>query len=517
MFSPLRRKLLPHQEESLLKMTELEETKCIDHHINTSIGVYCDDPGSGKTSVCIALIHQKKNEIDSVTLLPYKIITNIYNHGMIIEEDKLNLKSIKGTLVITNLTVFYHWQQEIENMTNLKTCVINNKTRLNIHEICISDIILCIPSLYNLLMDLTTEYLWNRFIYDEPTSYKIRNMKQINSNFTWIVTGRPKIFFQRLASSYFNGTIQYSFFEKLFIHSPNSDKETDSQNIIIQHYKCYNPKEFMIKDMFNRDLYEKLENNQIDYIMDKIDVYATKYPLEHIQKIFDQKIYNCGNKILESTTEEEKQKLSKTIQQLTHQKEEWIINFYDYLENQCNVCFSSLNKPIIVNCCNQFFCGKCILEWLRKKRTCPTCRAILTNDLLTFIRSKDDPHEDKLFDYTIKKTNYEYIMEIIRKNEKTTIYIDHDVHNFFLHLELNKIEYSHLKGSADSRKKKLSRFTTLNNVLIITSVNSCIGLSLPLVRHLVFQHKICKTISETIINIHHRMGRTNPLNIYFLN
>ncbi len=44
-------------------------------------------------------------------------------------------------------------------------------------------------------------------------------------------------------------------------------------------------------------------------------------------------------------------------------------------DHQCTICTNILTDPVLTECCGQLFCGGCVKKWLRRKKTCPHCRA----------------------------------------------------------------------------------------------------------------------------------------------
>ncbi len=41
----------------------------------------------------------------------------------------------------------------------------------------------------------------------------------------------------------------------------------------------------------------------------------------------------------------------------------------------CSMCMKVLNKPQMVNCCEQRFCKGCLTKWKTNNKTCPHCRS----------------------------------------------------------------------------------------------------------------------------------------------
>ena len=51
--------------------------------------------------------------------------------------------------------------------------------------------------------------------------------------------------------------------------------------------------------------------------------------------------------------------------------------FASALLSDCAICYSPLEYPVLVPCCQNLFCTACMLAWLRERpgAACPACRA----------------------------------------------------------------------------------------------------------------------------------------------
>jgi len=139
--------------------------------------------------------------------------------------------------------------------------------------------------------------------------------------------------------------------------------------------------------------------------------------------------------------------------------------------------------------------------------------------MLTFIRNQNDEQEEKKFDYFYKKTKIEYLIDLLYQKQDMKICIyGQNYQTFILHeLQFYKFHLLIFKGSVDSRTRKLSKFIDQNNqILVLPSIQNSFGLSLPFVDYLIFLHPVNNETKEIVINIHQCIGRTKPLNIYYL-
>lgn len=49
-------------------------------------------------------------------------------------------------------------------------------------------------------------------------------------------------------------------------------------------------------------------------------------------------------------------------------------------ELSCGICLEIIAQPMVTKCCQQMFCAKCIEEWLKRCKTCPNCRNVMSSE-----------------------------------------------------------------------------------------------------------------------------------------
>lgn len=47
-------------------------------------------------------------------------------------------------------------------------------------------------------------------------------------------------------------------------------------------------------------------------------------------------------------------------------------------EVECIICYETAEYPMLMMCCQNFVCCKCISQWTRENLTCPMCRTQMT-------------------------------------------------------------------------------------------------------------------------------------------
>jgi len=96
--------------------------------------------------------------------------------------------------------------------------------------------------------------------------------------------------------------------------------------------QCYNPEDHVVKDILKIKVNEKIESYNIEQIITKMNGYCTKYPLDHIMKIYDSKLGSLKKRCHLLIDNDEIQRMKNKIHHLECQKQEWNAQFEKNLE-----------------------------------------------------------------------------------------------------------------------------------------------------------------------------------------
>jgi len=241
----------------------------------------------------------------------------------------------------------------------------------------------------------------------------------------------------------------------------------------------------------------------------------------------------------------------------------------------CPVCAIDLDDSkgvIVVKCCQAVFCEKCGIaaqnlnnryNKLQRGR-CSNCRSNVSIKDLIYIGDdfglediEEENFEDDVEDTApveeLKKekkptTKYTAIIDIIRgeqiaddkrvdlhipnmmkgaaylpeaKIRKVLIFANFDetLNNIIKELKEENIKYWRLHGTSNEINDTSLAFTACNETcaLVINSTKHCSGLNLQTATDLIFAHRmIDQAVESQVAGRGHRLGRTNPLNIWYL-
>lgn len=477
--------LLEYQKNLISKMEFLEMNNSIDNISNiieTRIGICNNDYGSGKTRCILELIF-RDNLKNNVKIFKY---TKSFNNGLI--NIKSELIFMDSTLIVVNPLILCQWIDEIiQYYSNLTFFIIDKNNKIDQYNIFSNyDIIFCIPSFYNRLLDITHKYYWKRFIYDEPITTKIYNMKKINSLFIWIICPFPNELINYYHKhSIFTSDITIDIINNISISSIDSIYSILEKPTIIK----YN-----YSDNNNDSLRQKfLRINHYENNLDLFKLLNTNYS-NNCDSFFNY-IKNQYNQI-------------DLYQQYKNKSN----------SNECSICYNSIdNEYIYTFCCFQKFCIDCYLKWIKINKNCPICRIPILYNQIVYINNNIIEHY-----YTqLLPTKDEIIKDIYisKINDSKILIYTNDLSQLKNILNLNNIPYIELSGNVIQKNKKIIQWKTnndINKILIINCILPFIGLNLPEITDIIFFQYICENKQHKVISLANRLSRKKSLSIHYL-
>ena len=540
-----RTKLFPHQLTAIHMMEERENSKEVilnqnlssDLTIRTNMGIYSDITGYGKTCSVVGLIIRDKMKWDIDE--PYIVNEQCcyIGDGMILGTKTHSYKKINTTLIIANNSIFNQWLNEIQN-SKLKLLTIQKIKDItnNIDNIKNFDIVLVTPTMYNKLIRYKfNKFIWKRFIYDEPSHTHIPAMSKYNAGFSWFMTATPNMLLSRrywgqgyLAEVFNSYYFTYDLLNLLIIKN-NDDYVKSSYKLPETNeifHICYQPLFHMVKNYIDSDTSRMIEAGDISSAISRlggnetsniVDVIKT-WKQETIEKIKLRIEYytrrNATRHI--SSLELQKSKLELEIKELDEKLDK-------RLQDNCSICIDKVDKPVLLYCCQNIFCGKCVLEWMKNHTTCPLCRSKINLNKIIYINNKskhsmDDKTEN---DQEQKYTKPETIIKIIENNINGKFIIFSEYTESFQSiinvLKHKKIKFAELKGHASTRKKNIRNFKEGElNVLFLNSNYNGAGINLQEATDIILYHEMSDDTKEQVIGRANRIGRKEKLLVHYL-
>lgn len=532
-------KLFDHQLTAIYHMEELEKNKKItlddNVYITTNVGIYSDPTGYGKTLSVIGLIYRdmikcKSNEIyeKSCTRSFSEVNTSIH----LTMTRKNVYKQLNKTLILVNNSIITQWLEALD-LFELKYYVVDAKKKIEHAIRNKSKIIVITPSMYNKLIKHTEDnIIWKRFVFDEPTNTHIPSMAYIDSKFMWLVTATPDSLRYNsykkthFLTSVFNTYLNHNLLRHIIVKN-NMEYVKQSYKIPKTNYithTCYQPTYHMVKNYIDSESSNMISAGNILGAIRRLGGNETSNIYELIKsrlqddidsmKLKYEQYVRRGNEYYIQYYKERLEALETKMVNLN-------CDFEERLKGECNICMDKVEKPILMPCCQNIFCGGCILEWLKNRNTCPLCRATTDISNIIYIKSENENNSTPEAKVDTKKTKLETIVDIISKNKEGKFIVfsswNETFYNIRCVLNDNNITYKELKGHISTRSTSIREFKEgETKVLFLNSQNNAAGINLQEATDIILFHRMGMDVETQIVGRANRIGRKTELKVHYL-
>jgi SNF2 family DNA or RNA helicase len=546
-------KLFPHQLVTVYKMEQLERLRKIkktDHtFFMTDFGILGDIPGYGKSFSIVSLLlrdvmqwdHTVQNEKD-----------DIYTYNSCLKfVNKTVKKRIRPNLIVCSSTLIEQWKEYFSFVTkgSLSIKEISAKKDLENFVLHINqwDVVICSSVRYNDMMDLIGNVVWKRFIFDEAGSTHIPNMRQIHAGFVWFVSAT---YMQLMRCSGTGNHYMKSFFSHIdydvlpyFIIQNQIDFVKHSfkmPEVLHETHLCVNPRmlnvlsnyidqesRLMISAGDIKGALLRLGGGSSTTDSNLFDVVAKKQRERLESAIFSVQFWKnrgvSGAKELE-TWEKRVKEIEKTISELEEK-------YKNVLKDDCTICYSEISDPVLLPCCQNVFCGGCIIKWLETTKTCPMCRAAVNLKEMVYIhmngsKKNEEEKKDDSVEICKPKSKPQTVLDIVSVDKDTTgkkkkylifSMYDESFSTIRRELEEHKMEYVEISGSKATRDSKIRRFKEGKvDIVFLNSRFNGAGINLETATDIILYHEMPPSIEEQVIGRALRVGREGNVTIHHL-
>jgi SNF2 family DNA or RNA helicase len=526
-------KLYVHQLASVYKMEKLERLKAVKINgstttINTSLGVNADITGYGKTISMVALVQRDRMEWDLEIPHEIKYIETYDNH-LYTKHWIERYNKINTTLVLASRSVIHQWVNEFAH-SSLNFVSVNSKkaaTAINITEY---DVIIVSPSFFNIVAEKGRNLIWKRFIFDEPSSVRVKSMATIEAGFTWLVTATPGDIYRNnrmLSRSYLHHIIGRSNFQYAilpYITIRNSEEFTRASFEMPQtttiNYECQDRVYRTIHGLVSDRITKMIEAKNIAGAIEALGGTSTDNIVNLVKKNKNIELEEVRSKIKIWTLrgdEEKRTEWENREKSLVTQLAQLEKRFEDIFQGVCTICYDTLNDPVMEPSCQNVFCGSCLLSWLSNRNSCPLCRVSVDKSKLIYI---DKGEKKTLIEEKEEKiqTKENIILNVIRKGGKVILFSDWSESFGAIRSLLTKsnIEFIELHGTAYSREKQLELFRRNVNVIFVNSIIDSSGINMQNATDIILYHQMSEGTRTQILGRANRIGRTAPLTVHQL-
>lgn len=503
----LRIQLFVHQLISISNMEQLEQNKYIDtinSRTETNIGINADMIGFGKTLSMIGLIVRDRMGWDMSTPFLHENIQSRFNNRIITKTfDKYT--KLPCTIVLINSILLSQWTHEL-TLSSLRVSTISKKNHIATCDITV-DVILVTHNVFNTFVKTYKTYAWKRFIYDEPSAFRMTYMAPLVSGFTWLLCSTPN-----LISSTHRNTKGYMAnlvcdlvdFEVLYepiILKTNDEivkKSYPLPTIQINFHECRTLLYKITNGIIPSHITDLMLAHNIKGVIDMLECSRSTI-VDSIRNKKRTEIEEIDTKIsvlpidntLIGTLQLQKSHLTIQIQELDNR-------FNEMLTSTCPICMELINCPVMDTHCQTIFCGVCINKWKAQSLSCPICRLPL--EMITI----EQP--------TNIKTKLECIYELLSTIKPTQRFIIFS--NFiesFIPIESwcvdNSVPFINFKCTESIQRDIVSFKNGTVQLLLMHSLYKGVGLNLQETTDIVLFHPVSHTTESQVFGRANRIGR----------
>jgi Ring finger domain/Helicase conserved C-terminal domain len=534
--------LFPHQRVTVHNMEELERLRKIKKDDTTiflsDFGILGDIPGYGKSFSVVSLILRDR--------MPWDIKKSNERADIVTYNSCLKVLSrvrktrVRANLLVVSPTLVEQWKEyfgfvkpgvlQIKEVTHAKDIENIDPDQW--------DVILCSSSRYNELVGhVGNHVVWKRFIFDEAGSTHITGMRTVHAGFVWFVTATYDQLMRCVGNGQhymknFFANINYDILPYFVIRNEaefvrHSFKMPDVHHI---RHVCLNPRVLNVLSNFIdyetrlmigagdiRGAISRLgggltsESNLFEIVTKR-----QKEKLAQAKFSFEFWTNRANAREMEHWDKKVKE-IEKTITELEEK-------YKNVLSEDCTICYSTISDPVLLPCCQNIFCGGCIMKWFETTKTCPMCRSIVPIKEIVYIKSgksSGDEKEEKKEDVKTPLSKPKTVMEILSGNENKKFLIfsmfDESFSIIRRELEEHKMDYVEISGSKATRDAKLKRFKEGRvNIVFLNSRFNGAGINLEMATDIILYHEMPSSIEEQVIGRALRIGRKGDVTVHHL-
>jgi SNF2 family DNA or RNA helicase len=533
----LQVRLYPHQKASVVNMEKLEKFKRFTienrYSCETEFGILGDIPGYGKSYSIIALLLRDKMEWDCNQEY-VKNDVRVFNDSVRIIQPSIK-KRIKTNLIVCPVSVMKQWSEYLSKAPSLSVFEISTRKHIHNFEVGKHDVVLLNSTKFNEVIDIAGENtVWKRFIFDEAASITIPSMRNINFGFMWLVTATYDYIYSIKGNGHnflrnFIRSIPYNFLEH-FVVKNNDDFIRESfymppvETII---HQCINPRVLSIlRNHIDDETHTMISAGNIKGAITKLggNIFSTTNLIEIVKKRKAEKITACQQSLEfweKRDNKKESDQWRERLVTLEAEMREIEDKYKNMLKDDCSICYDQLTNHTMVSCCQNIFCGNCIMKWLQMNHnTCPLCRHVIKPIDLSFIKNENDNEDDKKKLKNKKDVVIDIINNCVAMNRKVILFSSYDETFDIIRTQLykNKIEFAELSGHRSVRESKLENFMKGElSVIFLNSRFNGAGINLQIADDIILYHKMSEGLRKQVLGRALRIGRTDPLLVHEFN
>jgi SNF2 family DNA or RNA helicase len=292
-------------------------------------------------------------------------------------------------------------------------------------------------------------------------------------------------------------------------------------------HQCINPRVLSIlRNHIDDETHTMISAGNIKGAITKLggNIFSTTNLIEIVKKRKAEKITACQQSLEfweKRDNKKESEQWRERLVTLEAEMREIEDKYKNMLKDDCSICYDQLTNHTMVSCCQNIFCGNCIMKWLQMNHnTCPLCRHVIKPIDLSFIKNENDNEDDKKKLKNKKDVVIDIINNCVAMNRKVILFSSYDETFDIIRTQLykNKIEFAELSGHRSVRESKLENFMKGElSVIFLNSRFNGAGINLQIADDIILYHKMAEGLRKQVLGRALRIGRTDPLLVHEFN
>ena len=542
--------LFPHQRAAVARMIDMETREELvlndNESIEARVAFYTDPPGAGKTRGVIGLVLRTAHERRQ----PRAEIKSTYTVQQLVRVAHTGVgndaRLTRTTLIVVSASLVLQWERELTRSTTVAASLV--VVRRVADASAISDhfdsettedeplVVLVCSRRYDVVAArlARARVVMRRLVVDEARRLDVTFSTTVQRDFLWLVSAATEDACAAEVVSchsrcFWSGlrNLNAAYVRAITVRS-HDDELVYSCQITVRHYTCALDSRIAsaVRGLVPAAVRERLDANDMQAALahlgggsDLMTVVRRRAELDLEQARIDIRRVEHGLGLFS-----EAQRAQRAAQlEAARAKEARILRdiavaeerFRDALRDQCAICCDDMRNPVLLTCCQNLYCGACILTWIHARGRCPTCRS--TN---LRVEPIDDGSRRDTVVPERARTKVQILMEIVAAaTGGVIVYSAHVDGLAAAHTALAEsgISVGFIKGMSTTRDKRICEFTTGKvKVLLLDAQVNCAGLDLLALSDVVLYHDMASDMKTQIVGRGRRINRVAPMTVHCL-
>ena len=516
---------------------EKGEIKIGNSVLKSNISIFNYPRGFGRKTIISNLLHQDLSDWNSSKNIEFRFIENYYMNSHIVKEKSFHCLKTNYTIILCDRKNMENWKNVLKKQ-NMKFIHYDRKKRFSVKDND-NSIILIHPEIFcYFIQTYFHRVAMKRFIlFDPELMTKHYSFPKFFYGFAWIISAEPIYLLSFEQKHFIYNFIPYQMNPRDFNILPICKDLKIQTNLKFVHklpnyhlvkHSCRDEMYKLLKGILDEDLYDLIHNGQIKEMLERLNSISTSNNIiDYIQEKIENETTEITNKLenyknLKIKKGKDLDELNKKLNELTCKKKNLIEKVKEYTnQNDCIICEDHMKEPIILYCCQNILCWKCIVHWLNENNNCPYCRKIIYNDDIISLKYKIDPSEGRSSPNFVKlMTRQNKVFDLIETNRKNgeIMFFYSDVNEIISNVISFCIQHNISYIEFRDFDKKCEVYEKIRNhdiqLILLSDFHDLIGYEFPMVNHFISFPYLKKYVYKFICSRFYRLGREKDFHFH---